>query len=272
MAAEQRYSRDHFRKGDRCEVKLRAGKDGFVWKGGRVKEFTGQGAYVKLDEGNSNFFWFADMRPEATPPKAPEPPKMPKPDRPLATIGDAVAARTTAPPTPPALAVVPAAPKPPAAPEPQRRRYDRRRHPSSEIGNALRAFRLREGVTQSALAELLDVNKTKMSLLECGSFMPEDDVLERFAALSGHTLEALRAMRDGGARVPQPEQPPPSVDAEPPPVEAPLPPPPSATQPADGFEDFVDQLCELVPVPADKETRRRWFAIARELHGMAGER
>lgn len=34
------------------------------------------------------------------------------------------------------------------------------------------------------------------------------------------------------------------------------------------FEEFLECLCELVVIPMDRDTRKRWLSLARELHAM----
>lgn len=267
MVAKSR--REDFERGGRCEVKMRGATGEVVWRGGRVNTLNGNGAYVKIDEGPTNFFWYADMRAELVPPKAPDPPRMPKPERPLATIGDAIAARKEPmpPAEPPKLTVAP----PPPEPAPVKSRpYVRRRHQPSEVGTAFRNFRLKEGVAQKALADLLDTNASKLSLVECGSSLPDDALIERFATLSGIPIESLRAMRARSSAIPQAAAP--ETQPSPPPASMEAAPAPGA-MPTDrnGLEEFIERLDDLVAMPADKEARRRWFAIARELHAMAGE-
>lgn len=295
MASQIKWQPGDFRKGDRVEVKMK-GPPGapFIWKGGRITEVTGRrGLFVKLDEGNTNFFFYSDIRPEAVPPKAPDPPKMPKPvPRAIATIGDALAARQTEvnkglakvvpPPAPPA----PAKPEPPIEPAQSKRTLHR--HPTSAIGNVFRAYRVREGVTQQALADLVGLSNSYWSKIELGSADPNDQVLARFAELTGMPLAELKAARDrepitdvtalapvpaavAPAANPMPGAAPPQPEPPPAPVAAPVAPPAPTSAPGEGFEDFVDRLDAVVPIPASKETRRRWFAIARELHGMKGD-
>lgn len=287
------YVKSDFAKGGRCEVRLKGPTkaEPFVWRGGRIKEFSGGGAFVKIDEGRDNFFWFRDMRPEPEQPKAPEPPKMPKPQpiRSLATIGDAIASRGGA----HALSVVvPDAPKPPTAlplavAKPSK--MPRRKHPTSAIGNIFRSFRVREGATQQALGDLVGCSNGHWSMIELGSALPKDDILERFSTLSGYSVEELKAARDrrpiadaepvpvaptGPAASPQAEEPP-AEPSPPEPKSEPVATPPAVQTravPEEGFADFCGRLDELVAVPVDRDARRRWFTLARELYALEGGR
>lgn len=279
--------RSGYDRGQRVEVKRRGPTGEWTWKGGVVTQVTGRGCYVKLDEGHSNFFWFADMRPEAEPVKAPEPPRMPRPERPvrpLATLGDVmprsivatssaalVAAKPVA--VPPPVPVV----APPAATVAKAPRAIHR-HDPTPIGNAFRALRLREGVTQDVIAKLLGISNTFWSRIELGGANPSDDLLERFSVLSGQSLDELRALRDGASVTKSAVTPPTSASAEP--VAPPLAEPPPVTEPEpqqveapprDGFEAFVDQLDAVVAMPTNRETRRRWFQLARELFDLSRE-
>lgn len=51
-------------------------------------------------------------------------------------------------------------------------------------------------------------------------------------------------------------------------AERPLEPELAAEEEQMSFEQFLDHLTELVVPPADREMRKRWFALARELHRM----
>lgn len=266
-----RYQAHDFKFGMRVEVKLR-GAQGYTWKPGRITEISGRGAYVKLDEGNSNFFYAADMRPELAPARAPAPPPMPRPARALATIGDAIAAKPAAP--VPVRVAPPAPVAPPPEPPPSRRVKTKHQHHATPIGNAFRELRLRERTTQAALAELLDVTNQMWSRIELGDALPDDALLERFAAFTGHSPADLKALRDGKERHGVPAmlveaEPPAEPEAPPPQVAEPSAEPLAIEQSGECFDDFMDRLCDVAPLPVDKDARRRWLQLARELHGLS---
>lgn len=59
------------------------------------------------------------------------------------------------------------------------------------FSQSLKKLRLEKGLTQSQLAEALDISKSAISMYECGKREPELDVLEQFADFFGVDLNAL---------------------------------------------------------------------------------
>lgn len=286
MNATIKYEYGHFRGVKRCEVKRRAPQGGYTWLPGDIAELSGKGAFVVLDAGGRNFFYFSEMRPLADTALDTVKPRAVMVGVRLATIGDAVAAKpqaqaaprpvAVAPPPKPAAPALPLPPTPPPAPVKAPRKQQKRRHIATAIGDMFRGYRLSEAVTQKTLADLLSCSATRMSGIECGDLFPDDGELERFASISGHELAKLKALRDGEPEQEEADQTPPSVVEEPEIEEAaaaPAPPVQQATpqveQAAAGFDDFMDRLCDLAPLPVDKDARRRWLQLARELHGLS---
>jgi len=182
---------------------------------------------------------------------------------------------------------------------------------TTQIGRIIREHRLANAMSQMALAEKLDptnqaLNNSRVSQLELGKVIANDDELLAIASVFGLDLDNLMELRNKDLDRRRAKQPPPSRVAQlaaattplvlfqessrapqPPPVApvaaaspapAPAPAPPAAAQqqasvaaPEGGFEDFVEKLCDLVPVPADRDQRKLWFAMARKFFELSGE-
>ncbi len=65
-----------------------------------------------------------------------------------------------------------------------------------ELGNQIKALRLRKGVTQEALAEHLGVTSQAVSKWERGSASPDISLLPQLSAYFGVTIDELFALRD----------------------------------------------------------------------------
>jgi len=65
-----------------------------------------------------------------------------------------------------------------------------------ELGNQIRTLRLRRGVTQEALAERLGVSPQAVSKWECGTTLPDVQLLPAISAYFGVTIDELFALSD----------------------------------------------------------------------------
>jgi transcriptional regulator with XRE-family HTH domain len=258
---------DSFRRSDRVEVKMKGGAGDFVWKPGRVEELAGRGAFVLLDEGNRNFFYLRDLRPESE--------AKPRPAQAFAKLGDAVqpkpapqqAPRNFAPAPKPSgsngithpaktlvapAAPVPAPPPQPAPPPPavvapaipveqpaaQLRHLIRQKKSLTAIGAVLFRVRQSEMLTQRQLAKVMGCTDWQMAGFEQGTELPGDDFLmalaERLDVDLDELVEAVTRDRnqqgpeEGGAA---PSVPPVVVVPAPAKVEPTAPPAPPATPP-----------------------------------------
>lgn len=170
-----------YEKGDRVEVKLKGAKNDFTFKAGKVTQLNGNGAYVRLDEGNSNFFYFNQIRHEGD-----VPPVRKKPAEPLARIGDVVdlKSKMVKPPEPAPPPNVQEA-SPPSEPLP------------GEIGALFAEWRRREGRTQKWIANQIGLqHQADVSGIERGERLLTDDALLRFAEVSKIDVAVLERARD----------------------------------------------------------------------------
>ena len=284
------------RKSDRVEVKVKNGTNAFSWKPGRVKELSGNGAFVKLDEGHDRFYYLCDIRPEEP---APPPSSDIKPKSSLGTLGDVLRrsipspapSPASAPETPPAPASNPTAatkddPMPPApsAPTASSNKPDlapnsalsnsvqlrvRAKRSLNEIGGLVMHCRQEAGLTLRQVAKMAGISVEEVSGIEQGCELPTDEFLLVLAECMDANLERLIE-----ARARDPEWPtgskamsPPAQRAQPKAEASVAAPPPPSARPATrlSFEDFTEQLAAVAAPPAVREKRVRWFAIVREL-------
>lgn len=210
-------ARDHQRvkSGWPCKVRRRGpGGQGFIWVDGHFKDIHGRGAFViTVADGNSNFYHWNEIQYEepTRPPPRPEPPPPARPPavpRALATLGDALLARSNGkveltsrppppPPTPDRSQIV-------AAPEPRpsatyqrsapRKGRSRTPHTPTAIGNWLRTARMSRSVQQGEVAVAIGIPRTRMCNLELGDKEPSSDELVLFSAYFNEPLEKLEAL------------------------------------------------------------------------------
>lgn len=57
-------------------------------------------------------------------------------------------------------------------------------------------------------------------------------------------------------------------EPKPAPKPEPEPEPIAAIEPLEPFEDFIERLCDIAPIPADREKRREWFRLAKQLRAL----
>jgi transcriptional regulator with XRE-family HTH domain len=146
-----------------------------------------------------------------------------------------------------------------------RARQMRLTHYPTAIGEMLRSYRIRETIVQKDMAQLLGVNASRLCKYELGDQLPDADTLAKFSSLSGVPLASLEALLSQ-----------PRLDIQPAPHGARngslALPPPAAPEPAPaGLEAFIDALDRLVIMPRDRDDRRRWFELARQLFELSGK-
>ena len=64
------------------------------------------------------------------------------------------------------------------------------------IGNQIKAFRLKKSVTQEAMAEHFGITAQAISKWECGTSVPDISLLPELSAYFGVTIDALFALDD----------------------------------------------------------------------------
>lgn len=278
MATMTRADIEKVKPGAPCKVRRKvAGRSGYVYVDGHVKEPSGRGCFIVTSDGNSNFYRWTEVEFPLVEPKVERKPTAPKS---LATLGDVLK---------PALAVVKPAPAPEPEPEPvpepapkparKPRGPDRaprraRRHEPTLVGNMVRNARLKRGLSQAQAGVELGIKAGRLCVIELGDDMPSDDELVLFAAGLDLPLDSLKLACVSAATLydepaPEPESAPAMFVPPPPPVEPvfqptiPSPPPPA--QGIDDFQAFIDELDALVAMPRDREKRAEWFTAARAL-------
>jgi transcriptional regulator with XRE-family HTH domain len=274
----------NFRAGDRVEVqKVGVGYARDTWYPGVIVEVNRSGANVKMDGGHREFHRWAQIRRE----EKLHPRKAWRNPEPIATIGDAVGAKRSDEPGQPANETAPSAESEKQAGYIEHSTVAHRL--ATPIGIVFETHRRRIGLTQQGMASKLRIaNGSKVSAIENGLVLPDDDILMAFAELTGADISDLierreqsRGATDRIVSQDLPKQTPlqplkPAQAESPAPRHAPVVQLPTAAQPQpkpptqlDGYEDFVERVYNLIAIPTDLERRRRWFALARELFELS---
>ncbi len=284
LSANEKYRL--FREKDRVEIKVlnRVGRVAEqAWLPARIKNMNKGGAYCITDKGKETFAHWNDVRR----------PIDSDPAKPFGALGDIARFKTEKPQPAPQLRALPpyldqAPPPPPAPPTPpprsgvllisredlgMPRRKQLTKHRPNAVSHMFREQRLGRGWTQIQLAESLSsktltVTDQKISKIELGKDTASDDVLLAFAALFALDLDKVMAARDG-KQTPAPEPAPAPAQAEgfhPAAAAATtLVSAPASAPPTGDFAHFTEQLCDVVPLPRDKEQRRVWMSLAVKL-------
>ena len=265
------------------------------WMRGRVKDVHGRGCFVILDSGQTNFYYWNDLRPVPMVKRAPPGPL-------TAKLSDVVAAKP-----PPAYTVVPTSPiptqtptdkpnktpapatsqapdrekvKPMSGPTRNGRPPIKLRHTPTPIGDLFRKVRLQNGLSQSATGKKLNEYDQVISKIELGDKLPTDDNLLAFAQEFNYPIQELidlRAQSVIHAPVPAEQQPAPKAVQTKPNGSAFQPSstatefPPSKRAGLTGrisFAQLADEIERLVPVPADRERRSAWMGLVQHLYEL----
>src|SRR6187431_2070537 len=150
--------------------------------------------------------------------------------------------------------------------------------PTSPLGIALRNARVEKQLPQRVLAEALvekcggEPTNVRVSCFELGKKLPTDAELTVIAHVLGLSVQTLRAKREAShehkkalgkvlyEKQIEKGQKTPKVRLQPVPVAAkPKAPKPAKLAAVPALADLVEQIDEIAPMPADKESRRRWF-------------
>lgn len=175
-------------------------------------------------------------------------------------------------------------PKPPP-PKVEEGSKDLRKIPDGEnLGQFMRACRLEQSMTQDDLSRTLEIAQGDYSSYERSLRVPKREQLEKFAMLFGLDLESLHQARDKTlqqkaasrainvskavkkaavkrrkvAMLEEKSPAPVSYDPEP------------VFSDADLFA-FIDLISDVSPMPRDRERRRRWTSLVRELYALGQE-
>jgi transcriptional regulator with XRE-family HTH domain len=280
------------RRGDRVEVHARS-QGPCQWVGGVVDRVVGKGAFVETDVGHENFYHWKAIRLPGQPPSPAKDSgsvvalaqREREDQRSPATLRSATSLSS---------AVVPGPALSRLSPEPvihrstrqailmdlhpgaQTKNVPRKLHDPTPIGDAFRAYRLRQGHAQNEMADRLDITGSTLSQIELGDMVPNDDLILAFAEESGTPLDELIKLREN-SRVPPKSAvlsipPAPSPPPSPPAPSATLPafpPPPAAGKPSPRpFSEIVMAVEALVPMPADAARRARWIQVVTELYEL----
>lgn len=246
--------RRHAAVGDEVEVKILRRGFAPIWKRGVITDLAGKGAFVCTGPQATDFYFWSSLRRISSQ----------NPSKPTATLGEVVlhnqAKRSPAPPPEPPEPAP--APEPPPAPP-----VIDASHPIlPPLATAIRMWRLSVNLTQTEAAELFDTDQSQFSRLELGKTVPNDDQLKTFAELSGSDIEELldaAAVARFKRAVPARVQP-----APPPPASAPPRTATSIEAPEDDYATWSLQVEAIAPVPTNRDARRRWFTLVRELFDL----
>lgn len=278
MAQQKRIrARDH------VEVKRRAvNGQAPIWKAGVVKETSGKGCFVNVD-GHAAWYNWTEVRELQR--EQPEP----RLAAPLTAMARVANLHDFVKPEPPPAAPIAISMEPRGSIETSP--VDDRRMPKvakphrpTRIGEIFRRVRLARAIKQFRLAELLGATNQKISHIELGEQLPDDELLLKFSEAFDYDLNALEQAREQdrrtlriGERVLLPSTPVFAAPAakEPPAMQAPLrpaPPPAPLVDPlaqtfsvATDFVDFLQGLKRLVPCPKEAEKRTAWMTAAEQL-------
>lgn len=278
------------------------------WQLGKIGEVVSRGVFVRTGPQRYGFYhWSQVRRPEPDSPSVTLGDlvayRSKKPDfaKPLKPVSIAPAPPPTPKPPPP--------PVPDPAPLAKaRKRREAHAHSPTLIGDEFRRWRRAQKRSQAAAGNAVNISGSRWCEIELGDVLPSDDVLQAFAELTGLDLLALidlraqghdatgldllrtpeeakggdanaderrdaqdhRQVEAGGTAEPAPETPEPTPPPPPPVVTAPPPPPPPA--PSDEVSDFLafsDRMEELAPMPMEREARKRWFGLVKELYEVS---
>ena len=159
-----------------------------------------------------------------------------------------------------------------------RRRSNVENEPTSPLGIALRNGRIQKQLPQRVIAQALaekcggEPTNVRVSCFELGKKFPTDAELTVLAQVLGLSVQTLRQKREAshehkkalgkamyekqiekGQKAPKFRLKPVPVAAK---VKAPK---PAKLAAVPALADLVEQIDEIAPMPADKESRRRWF-------------
>lgn len=200
------------RPGQPCKVRRRGPSgQGFIWIDGTFGDVHGRGAFVYTPkDGNRNFYHWNEI--EYVPPVK---------ERALATLGDALLARSNGkvelepgavtvsappwipppppPPTPDRSQIIAVPPEPPKSEARARAPLTPHRHRATQIGNRLRECRFAKRDSQVDVAHGVGISATRVSNIETGAIIPNSDELVLFSAYFEVPLEELEALGDAPA-------------------------------------------------------------------------
>lgn len=270
---------DRFRDRQPVIVRMRRGNQPPTYVRGIILERRPKAAKVKTDKW-TNYVWWADIEAAPEEPKAPE--------KPLATIADAVATQERPPAVIMPIAEVEKHQKWAEEAKAKEETMTKRGAPKTmsdwrsktQIGALVRERRLERGEGQREFAHRLGLpDQSALSRIERGEGIPGDDCLIKLAELDrdldigeliqmrDHDAQAYpRAAKALGIKVIELPVKTKALARRKPLEQTGI--KPHRAEPSSGTFEFIEDLCGVAPIPSDPSKRKEWMALARKLRAL----